>query len=67
MILPGGGVAIVGADLKANCNNIFAENMSDLIDTSAKPRMALIQGRENDEPTNHQVHSTMYVEDFDMI
>jgi hypothetical protein len=27
----------------------------------------LIQGRENDEPTNHQVHSTMYVEDFDNI
>jgi hypothetical protein len=53
MILPGGGVAIVGADLKANCNNIFAENMSDLIDISAKPRMALIQGRDNDEPTNH--------------
>jgi hypothetical protein len=41
--------------------------MSDLIDISAKPRTALIQGRENDEPINHQVHSTTYVEDFDNI
>jgi hypothetical protein len=60
-------VAIVGADFRANCNNKVAENMSDLIDISAKPRMALIQGREDDEPTNHQVHSTMYVEDSDKI
>jgi hypothetical protein len=29
--------------------------------------MALIQGSENDEPINHQVHSTMYVEEFDNI
>jgi hypothetical protein len=60
-------VAIVGADLKANCNNIVAQNMSDLIDISAKPRTALIQGRENDEPTNHQLHSTTYIEDSDKI
>jgi hypothetical protein len=53
--------------LKANCNNKVAETMSDLIDISAKPRTALIQGRENDEPINHQVHSTTYVEDFDNI
>jgi hypothetical protein len=60
-------VAIVGRDLKVNCNNKVDEMMSDLIDISAKPSTALIQGRENDEPTNHQVHSTMYVEDFDNI
>jgi hypothetical protein len=41
--------------------------MSDLIDISAKLRTALIHGRENDEPINHQVHSTMYVEDSDNI
>jgi hypothetical protein len=41
--------------------------MSDLIDISTKSRVALIQGRENDEPINHQVHSTTYVEDFDNI
>jgi hypothetical protein len=41
--------------------------MSDLIDISAKPRTTLIQGRENDEPINHQVHSTTYVEDSDNI
>jgi hypothetical protein len=60
-------VAIIGGDLKANCNNKVAETMSDLIDISAKLRTALIQGRENDEPINHQVHSTTYVEDFDNI
>jgi hypothetical protein len=60
-------VAIVGADLKANCNNKVAQNMSDLIDISAKPRTALIHGRENDEPTNHQLHSTTYIEDSDKI
>jgi hypothetical protein len=53
--------------LKANCNNRVAETMSDLIDIFAKLRTALIQGRENDEPINHQVHSTTYVEDFDNI
>jgi hypothetical protein len=41
--------------------------MSDLIDISAKLRTALIQGRENDEPINLQVHSTTYVEDSDNI
>jgi hypothetical protein len=55
-------VAVVGVDLKANCNNKVAENMSDLIDISTKPRTALIQGRHNDKPINHQVHSTTYVE-----
>jgi hypothetical protein len=60
-------VAIVGSDLKASCNNKVAETMSDFIDISAKLRMALIQGRENDEVINHQVHSTTYVEDFDNI
>jgi hypothetical protein len=60
-------MAILGGDLKANCNNKVAENMSDLIDISTKPRMALIQGRENDEPINNQVHSTTYVEDSDNI
>jgi hypothetical protein len=29
--------------------------------------MTLIQGRENDEPINHQVHSTTYVEDYNNI
>jgi hypothetical protein len=51
-------VAIVGDDLKAKCNNKVVETMSDLIDISAKSRMALIQGRENDEPINYQVHPT---------
>jgi hypothetical protein len=37
-------VAILGGDLKANCNNKVAENMSDLINISAKPRTALIKG-----------------------
>jgi hypothetical protein len=60
-------VAIVVGDLKANCNNNVAEKMSDLIDISAEPKTALIQGRENDEPVNHQVHSTTYIEDFDNI
>jgi hypothetical protein len=50
--------------LKAIFHNKVAETMSDLIDVSAKPWTALIQGRENDEPINHQVHSTTYVEDF---
>jgi hypothetical protein len=63
----GNDVAIIGADLKANCDNKVAENMSDLIDISAKPRTALIQRRENDGLTNHQVHSTTYVEDSYMI
>jgi hypothetical protein len=35
-------VAIVGGDLKANCNNNVTEKMSDLIDISAKPMTALI-------------------------
>jgi hypothetical protein len=60
-------MAIVVGDLKSNCNNKVAETMSDLIDISTKLRMALIQGRENDELINHQVHSTTYVEDFDNI
>jgi hypothetical protein len=38
--------------------------MSDLIDISRKPWTALIQGRENDEPINHQVYTTTYVEVF---
>jgi hypothetical protein len=38
-----------------------------LIDISTKLRMALIEGRENDEPINHQAHSTRYVEDSDNI
>jgi hypothetical protein len=37
-------VAILGGDLKANCNNKVAENVSNLINISAK-LMALIQGR----------------------
>jgi hypothetical protein len=60
-------VAIVGSDFKANCNKKVAKTMSDLIGISAKPRIALIQGRENNEPINHQFHSTTYVEDFDNI
>jgi hypothetical protein len=60
-------VAIVGGDLKANCNNKVAETMSNLIDISIKPRIALIQRRENGEPINHQVHSTTHVEDSDSI
>jgi hypothetical protein len=50
--------------LKAIFHNKVAETMSNLIDVSAKPWTALIQGRENDEPINHPVHSTTYVEDF---
>jgi hypothetical protein len=53
--------------LKAYCNNKIAKNMSNLIDISTKPGTALIQWRENDEPINLQVHSTMYVKDFDNI
>jgi hypothetical protein len=60
-------MAIVVGDLKSNCNNKVAKTMSDLIDISTKLRTALIQGRENDELINHQVHSTTYVEDFDNI
>jgi hypothetical protein len=60
-------VAIIGGDLKANCNNKVAEKMSDLIDTSTKPRTNMIHGRENDEPTNRQVHLTTYVEDSNNI
>jgi hypothetical protein len=60
-------VAIVGGDLRANCNNKVAENMSDFIDISAKPTMALIQRSENDEAINHQVHWTTHVEDYDNI
>jgi hypothetical protein len=37
-------VAIIGGDLKANCNIRVAKTMSDLIDISTKSRMALIQG-----------------------
>jgi hypothetical protein len=40
---------------------------SNLIDTLSKSMMALIQGRENNEPINHQVHSITYVEDSDNI
>jgi hypothetical protein len=53
--------------LKAYCNNKIAKNMSNLIDISTKPGTALIQWRENDEPINLQVHSTMYVKDSDNI
>jgi hypothetical protein len=60
-------VAIVGDDLKANCNSKVAEIMSDLIDISAKPRTALILGRQNDKCINHQVHSTTYVKDSENI
>jgi hypothetical protein len=60
-------VAIVGGDLKANCNTKVAEKMSDLIDISTELRTALMHGRENDEPINHQVYSTMYVEDSNNI
>jgi hypothetical protein len=38
-----------------------------LIDTHSKSRTALIQGIENDESINHQVHLTTYVEDSDNI
>jgi hypothetical protein len=60
-------VVIVGDYFKDNCNNKVNEIMSDLIDISAKPKTTLIRGRENDDPVNHQVHSTTYVEDFDNI
>jgi hypothetical protein len=53
--------------LKAYCNNKIAKNMSDLIDISTKPGTTLIQWRENDEPINLHVHSTMYVKDSDNI
>jgi hypothetical protein len=41
--------------------------MSNLIDISIKMSMALIQGRENDEPMNHQVYSTTYVKDSENV
>jgi hypothetical protein len=63
----GNDVTIIGRDLKANCNNKVAKKMSNLNDISTKPRMALIQGRESDEPVNDQVYSSMYVEDSDNI
>jgi hypothetical protein len=51
-------VAILGGDLKVNCNNKVTENMSDLINISSKPRTALIQGRRDDETmTPHIDHS----------
>jgi hypothetical protein len=57
-------VAILGGDLKVNCNNKVAENMSDLIDISSKPRTALIQGRRLDETMaphiDHSKYSQLY-------
>jgi hypothetical protein len=41
--------------------------MSDLVDISTKLRTTLIQGRENAEPINDQVHSITYVENSDNI
>jgi hypothetical protein len=42
-------VAILGGDLKSNCNNNVAENVSDSINISTKLRMALFQRKEDDE------------------
>jgi hypothetical protein len=57
-------VAILGGDLKVNCNNKIAENKSDLIDISSKPRTALIQGRRDDETMaphiDHSKYSQLY-------
>jgi hypothetical protein len=57
-------VAILWGDLKVNCNNKVAENMSDLIDISSKPRTALIQGRRDDETMaphiDHSKYSQLY-------
>jgi hypothetical protein len=53
-------VAILGGDLKVNCNNKVAENMSDLINISSKPRTALIQGRRDDETMDPHIDHTKY-------
>jgi hypothetical protein len=48
-------VAILGGDLKSNCNNKVAGNVSDSINISTKPRTALFQGEEDDESVTLQV------------
>jgi hypothetical protein len=51
-------VAILKGDLEAIYNHNVAENISTMIDIPAKPRTALIQGREDDETlAPHIVHS----------
>jgi DNA-binding cell septation regulator SpoVG len=57
----------VGGEFRNNHHNIIDVQKSNLIDTLSKSRTTLIQGRENDELINHQVHSTKYVEDSDSI
>jgi hypothetical protein len=56
-----------GGEFRNNYHNTIVVQKNNLIDTLSKPRTALIQGIENDEPINHQVHSTTYVEDSDNI
>jgi hypothetical protein len=53
----------VGGEFRNNHHNTIDVQKSNLIDTLSKSRTTLIQGRENDEPINYQVHSTMYAED----
>jgi hypothetical protein len=53
-------VAILEGDLKVNCNNKVAQNMSDLIDISSKPRTALIQGTRDDETMAPQIDHSKY-------
>jgi hypothetical protein len=58
-------VAIVGGDLKANCNNNVTEKNERLDWYICKADDSFdLRERENDEPINHQVHSTTYVEDY---
>jgi hypothetical protein len=49
---------LLKGDLEAIYNHNVAENISTMIDIPAKPRTALIQGREDDETlAPHIVHS----------
>jgi hypothetical protein len=57
----------VGGEFKNNHHNTIDIQKSNLIDTLSNPRLSLIQGRENDEPINHQFHSVTYVEESDNI
>jgi hypothetical protein len=51
----------VGGKFKVDHPNTAAVHKRKLINTLSKPRMALIQWGENDEPMNHQLNSTVYI------
>jgi hypothetical protein len=48
----------IGGKFKANHSNTASVHKRKMTDTLSKPRTALIQGRENDEPMNHQLDNT---------